>query len=167
MTADLKELARNALGCLDLKEGTGKGQELYVIYNGSNPFKEELAQAMLDEARRLDVRGTGLDIDRYLVESDNNDRVMEAVGKAVLFDVSNPLQRNAINMIGHGGRYEDVRRRITKGLFINENKTYVLQMPFDKPSTAEALLSANPGEMEPLALRIKADLCYNIISSGG
>ncbi|MFH1290180.1 MAG: hypothetical protein ABIH92_02110 [Nanoarchaeota archaeon] len=157
MVADLTELARNALGCLDLREDTGGGQELHVIYEASSPFKDQLARAMGEVARGFDVKTTLLDIDEFL-GGNSDDTAVEQLTRRLTYQVEDPLQRNAINMVAPQARYDNVRRRVTREALIDGSQAYVLQFPFVHQETAEAILSVDPAQAERVALRMKADL---------
>jgi len=156
MVMELRDLARNALGCLDLRGTEARGQELYIVYEGSNQFKEQLAQAMAEEARQLSVRTELVDFDLFLNADADDDRVIDELGHCLLYDSNDPLRKNAVNMVAPVGRYDDVRRRVTKGLL--EKQVYILQFPFVHQETGEAMLSIDPKKAEEIALRIKADL---------
>lgn len=158
MAADLRELAGNALECLEIRDGAGNGQELFVVYDRLSEFKPRLANALVEEARRFGVaNATALCMDDFLDATADDNCAVNGMKKKIAYDTSNPLQRNAINMVAPVGRHDAVRRRITREVLL-EQKAYVLQFPFVHEQTAEAILLTDPRESEDIALRMKAEL---------
>ncbi|MEK6801023.1 MAG: hypothetical protein AABY05_03760 [Nanoarchaeota archaeon] len=158
MVEGLTHLADNALSCLDIKGPNQGGQELVIIYNGSDSYKTQLAEAIKGQALRASISVVRMrDIDQYFRNYENNDRLLAELNEGIAYRTNNPLERNAINLLPLGGRYDKVRKRVTQNLMINK-KAYVLQVPFSKQETAEAIFSIDPDRAEEVALRMKADL---------
>lgn len=164
----MNHLAVNALRCLDIGGEQHRGHELLVVYNSSSKFKGGLIQATAEEARQRGIVVTVRDVDSFLNAYEDDNVVLDIFDEASRFATSDPLQRNIINLVGHGGRYDGIRRRITKHL-ITDKQAYVLQFPFDQPETAGALLGIDPTEVEGTALTMKKDLdraTHHRITSG-
>lgn len=156
MSISLQDMARNALGCLDISEQTGRGQELEIIYDGLTTFKPALARQIALTASQMGARVGVVNMDEFLNRYESNDDAIAAIQQQLHYDANNPLKRNAVNMVAPVGRHDSIRRVITKGLL--GQQAYILQFPFVHQQTAEAILSTDPKEAEEIGLRMKADL---------
>ena len=157
MTTDIQELAVNALRCLDIGGQLHSGNELVVIYDGDNSFKKGLAGAIALQAAKRNILTSIHDVDKLRREHETNEKVLAALTDETRFNTTNPLQRNAINMLGTDARYAAIRRPVTLDLLLPQ-KAYVLQFPFTQQETAEAILAIDPAEVEGTALAMKRDL---------
>jgi hypothetical protein len=157
MAPDIRDLALNALRCLELQEFSLSEHELVTIYDGDDPFKTQLAEAIGARAARRGVKSRLYDVDLLRRKHETDEGILTALSEEIRFETTSSLKRNAINMLGTDARYANIRRPVTKDILLGQ-KAYVLQFPFTQQATAEAILAVDPAEVEGIALAMKADL---------